>query len=244
MEAGDENRIIEMAKSGCRDSMERIYRQYLPFLRSAAAKTERICRSVDFDDALQQGSVYFMDAVRTYETGHGTGFKFWAVMCVSQKLRRFWRSQVVIRIPENPKGEDAKKLSEAAAVVRFSELSKREVGGEFRKVDPVDTSVVSPLESAVVREEKRFLEAALSRLDPIDEVLVRGRLAGKIYEECGEEARLRLGAKISTHREPVRQRVNRALSRLENAIYESMDEARRQIRASLPATSAVAPVGH
>lgn len=232
----NEHEVIEKARLGCIKSMEVLYVQYLPFLRSAAARAERCYKSVDFDDALQQCAIYFMEAVRTFRHGHGTGFKYWVVKCVSLQLINFWKTQVIIRVPQCPETDELKKASErCCGVLRFSEMSKFDKLDEVFRIDPEDQSVAHPPDAAILNEEKAILESAIQKLEPLDGVLVRSRLSGRLYEECGEDVCRELGMNISTHREAVRQRAVRAFLRLEDRIYEIIGIRRMDRSKSLAA---------
>lgn len=231
MKLENEHEVVQKAKNGCKESMEVLYVQYLPFLRSTAAKLERCYKSVDFDDALQQGAVHFMEAVKTYEPGHGTGFKYWVVKCVSLQLISFWKTQTVIKIPKWPENDELKKASmKCGGVVRFSEMSRRDRREEVCQIDPADQSSCQPVDIAILSEEKEILDSAIRKLDPLDRVLVQGRLKGKFYEECGEDVCRQLNMNISTHRESVRQRASRSFLRLQDRIYEVIGERRRKAR--------------
>lgn len=229
----NEDQLLERARLGCKDSMEVLYRQYLPFLNNLADRHKRSYKSVEFDDAFQQATIHFMDAVRTYRKGHGTGLQYWVVKCVSLQMVRFWRRQMLVKIPDWPTNRECKAAAEKVSVSLFSEMSKIEKSEEVCRIDPEDESVESPLDGAIALEEKEILESAVQKLEPLDRVLVRGRIAGKFYEECGEDVCRELGMNISTHRESVRQRTVRAFGRLQDRVFEVIESRRPRRTASM-----------
>lgn len=223
----DEQFVIEKAKSGCKSSMGQLYEKYLPYLRNTASKLERYHKNVDFDDAMQQGAVYFIDAVKSYDKSRGKSLKYWIVTCVSLQLVNFWKEQTIIRAPKFiEKGDLEEKASVARNSLSFSEIATSHGNGINNSRDWQPESkceLDNPVHAAIAAEEKEILHSAIDKLTPFEALVIRGRLQGMTYEECGEMACERLGFVLSTHREAMRQRVGRAFKSLEKKICEVMN---------------------
>lgn len=221
----DEQSVIEKAKAGCKASMGQLYEKYLPYLRNTASKLERYHKNVDFDDAMQQGAIYLIDAIKTYDKSRGKSLKYWIVTCVSLQLVNFWKEQTIIRAPKFIEKED---LEEMAAIARsafsFSEMATSNGINNSRDWQPESKCELDdPVHAAIAAEEKEILHSAIDRLSPFESLVIRGRLQGMTYEECGEMACQKLGFILSTHREAMRQRVGRAFRSLEKKICEVMN---------------------
>ena len=127
-----EEETIRNAQNGCRESMTLLCQEYEPLIAATAARFSSYHRGVEYDDAYQQSSLYFIECVRNYSTKEATthkGLRYWAAKCVPPRMIDFWKTRTTIHAPHaHCPGTDAEKVTAARNSRNFSVIESRSSG--------------------------------------------------------------------------------------------------------------------
>ena len=92
MQNHDEYELIKQAQAGDSKAIEAMLVKYERLCHKLARKFAFTAPSFQHEDLVQEGRIALMEAVRTYETGHGAAFMTWAYYHVRGRVASAGRS--------------------------------------------------------------------------------------------------------------------------------------------------------
>ncbi|WP_055668071.1 RNA polymerase sporulation sigma factor SigF [Desnuesiella massiliensis] len=103
----DNINLIQLAKSGNKEALNKIIEINLPLVSSISRKF--LNRGYEYEDIFQIGSMGLIKAVNNFDTNYNVKFSTYAVPMIIGEIKRFLRDDGIIKVSRNVKNT-AKKL--------------------------------------------------------------------------------------------------------------------------------------
>ena len=104
---------VTLAKNGDKDAFARLLEAYTPLISSLSSQfySDDISANVVMEDLMQEASIAFYNAVRSYTEGKNTTFGLYAKICIRNRLVSYMRRMCV---GVDVKTEDIEKLIDSS----------------------------------------------------------------------------------------------------------------------------------
>lgn len=93
--------ILQQAKKGDKEALERIVEKNLPLVASICKKFTN--RGYDYEDLFQIGSIGLVKAVTNFDEKYGVKFSTYAVPMIMGEIKRFFRDDGMIKVSRSVK---------------------------------------------------------------------------------------------------------------------------------------------
>lgn len=103
----DNNILIEMAKDGNKEALNKVIEINIPLVSSISKKF--LNRGYEYEDIFQIGSIGLIKAVNNFDTSFNVKFSTYAVPMIIGEIKRFLRDDGIIKVSRNVK-TTARKL--------------------------------------------------------------------------------------------------------------------------------------
>lgn len=103
----DNNMLIEMAKDGNKEALNKVIEINIPLVSSISKKF--LNRGYEYEDIFQIGSIGLIKAVNNFDTSFNVKFSTYAVPMIIGEIKRFLRDDGIIKVSRNVK-TTARKL--------------------------------------------------------------------------------------------------------------------------------------
>lgn len=193
LDAEAERRFIALAQGGDATAMERLIRGNLPWIAKVAARTTARGLAIPLEDAVQEGVIGFMDAVREFDPTRGKRLNTIATRAVSWAIRHANPDYLRIRLNSHwmqPKwaGRKGPEARERAALAMGCGSETEIATADDTPAEGIYGGRADPaLEAMEAREEARVtLGAWLPRLEGRDRDVVELKHGeGRSFAEIG-----------------------------------------------------------
>ncbi len=85
--------LVEQVKQLDPRAFERLFARYSGYIRSQVKKQQ--FHNIDSDDLMQECTIGFLKAVRSYDPAKGASFRTWASLCIKRRISTYF--QTVLR---------------------------------------------------------------------------------------------------------------------------------------------------
>ncbi|HAN20907.1 MAG: hypothetical protein A2Y15_04500 [Clostridiales bacterium GWF2_36_10] len=101
MTSGDTLLLIEKAKNGETEALEKLVTGNMGLVKSIAIRFRD--RGVEFEDLCQIGTIGMIKAIRNFDSSHGTMFSTYAVPLIMGEIRKYLRDDGIIKVSRDLK---------------------------------------------------------------------------------------------------------------------------------------------